>query len=129
MRSSRPWRFVKKIDFNKELSLNLSVLCFTHLKSPHIFVNAGGVIKQPTIWIIDQFLSAIGDALFILYASSPLQNYSEALLLALLARASTEAITSSKFSSTSPGKFSKTLVERATRPLPSSKSIITALIG
>jgi hypothetical protein len=55
--------------------------------------------------------------------------YSESLALALSARAGAEVITSSKFSSTSPGKFSSTLVERATRPFPSSKSIITALIG
>ena len=56
-------------------------------------------------------------------------TYSAVLLAARLARASAESMTSAKFSTTSPGKFSKTLVEIATRPLPSSKSIITALIG
>jgi len=25
-----------------------------NIKSPHIFVDAGGIIKQPTTWIIDQ---------------------------------------------------------------------------
>ncbi len=55
--------------------------------------------------------------------------YSETLFLARSARASADAMTSSIFSSISPGKFSRTLVERATRPLPSSKSMIIALIG
>ncbi len=45
-------------------------------------------------------------------------TYSETLFLARSARAWADAITSSIFSSISPGKFSRTLVERATRPLP-----------